>query len=667
MMSTHPAGSGDEPLWRPTQETLDASALRHYLDWLGRRRGLEFGEYRSLWEWSVTDLAGFWSSVWEFFGLDRVSRYDAVLAEEHMPGARWFTGARINFAERCLANEREAEPAVVAVGEDAVAVPTSWTQLRREVAAVAATLRELGVQPGDYVAGYLPNIAEAVVAVLATAAIGAVWTAASPDFGTPSVLARLAQARPVVLIAADGYRYGGKEHERTSTAAELVAGLPSVRALITIGHLRPADATAWLPASAGTIQVRWAEAVERDAALEFADVPFGHPLWTLWSSGTTGAPKGITHGHGGITVELLKALALGCDVRAGDRYFFVTSTSWMVWNFLVGGLLLGATIICYDGSPSYPDVDGAWRIAEATGADVVGVGAGYLIAGHKAGATPAQRYDLRNLRSILQTGSTLPAESWQWTSAQVRPGVWLQSVCGGTDICSALAAASPLLPVYAGRISAPALGVALEAWDEQGRPVVGEQGELVVTRPLPSMPLYLLGDPEGSRYHDSYFATYPGVWRHGDWIVLGADQSVTVLGRSDSTLNRMGVRMGSADIYAVLDQIPEIADSLVLGIEQPDGGYSMPLYVVPSAGAELDHALRARIVSAIRTQLSPRHVPDAIIQAPAIPRTLTGKRLEVPVKRILQGDNVSAGSPGAITHPEALAWFAAHAGTTSPA
>src|SRR5829696_1666185 len=647
-----------QPLWEPTPASLERAEMTRYLRRLAERTGRTFSSYDQLWQWSVEDLDGFWASVWDHFGLDAVSSYDAVLAEERMPGAVWFPGARVNFAERCLASGDPDDLALLLVGEDPdglrAPVEVTYAQLRRQVAAVAATLRGLGVRPGDRIAGYLPNIAEAVVGLLATAAVGAVWTVASPDFGTPSVLARLGQADPVLLIAADGYRFGGKPYDRRATVAELVAGLPSVRHVLTVDNLSvPA---VWdLPVP----QVGWAEALSAGAELDFADTGFSDPLWILWSSGTTGAPKGIVHSHGGIVLGLLKAVGLHGDVRRRDRFYFVTSTSWMIWNFMVGSLLLGATAVLHDGSPTWPDVDGAWRVTELTRADVVGVGAGYLMAGSNAGASPGRTLDLGPLRAIMQTGSTLPDHAWVWTCEQVKPGVQLQSISGGTDVCSALAGANPMQPVYAGRIPAAELGVALDAWDPDGKPVVEQEGELVVTRPLPSMPLYFLNDPEGKRYHDSYFDTFPGVWRHGDWITVHSDRSISVSGRSDSTLNRMGVRMGSAEIYAVVEQLPEVADSLVLGVERPDGSYLMPLFVVPAEGVVVDGALRDRIKATIRRELSPRHVPDEIVGVRAVPRTLTGKKLEVPVKRILQGAAPAAvASPGAVSDYDLLAWFA---------
>jgi acetoacetyl-CoA synthetase len=641
-------------LWRPSPEHLARSNLTSFLQWLRATRGLSFTSYAELWRWSVTELTDFWAALWDYYALDEASGYDEVLADRTMPGARWFPGARVNFAERCLAASNTARPALVSVTESNEPVDTSWRELHDEVAALTATLRELGVGPGDHVAAYLPNIREAVVALLATVALGAIWTACSPDFGVPSVLARFRQVDPVVLFAADGYTYGGKDFDRRAQAAELLDGLPSVRHLITI---RRRTTGSW-PIRAGVSAHEW-PAPAPGAEIDFADVSFDHPLWVLWSSGTTGVPKGIVHGHGGIVVELLKSLGLGADLRPSDRYMFLTSTSWMVWNYLVGGLLHGATVVLYDGSPTFPDVNGAWQIAERTGTTVLGVGAGYLMAGEKAGAEPRTRADLSQLRTILQTGSTLAPSAWRWVYTHVSPEVWLQSVCGGTDVCSALAGAAADLPVRTGRISAPALGVALASWSPEGTPLTGEQGELVVTEPLPSMPLRLVADPNRQRYHDSYFDHFPGVWRHGDWITTHDDLSIIVAGRSDATLNRMGVRMGSADIYAVVERFDEIADSLVIGAELPDGGYTMPLFVVLTPGARLDAALRGRIAQAIRTELSPRHVPDDIVAAPAVPRTLTGKKLETPIKRILQGTPpAQVTSAGAITDEKVLDWYA---------
>ncbi|MFF1256030.1 acetoacetate--CoA ligase [Streptomyces sp. NPDC058321] len=635
------------------------SNITEFLAWLAQERGLSFTDYAELWRWSTDDLPGFWSAVWEFYGLDTVSDYDEVLADARMPGATWFTGARLNFAQQCLARATDERPALIAVTETGDPVEISWDRLTREVAGMAEALREMGVGPGDCVAGYLPNVPQAVVALLATAAVGATWTVCAPEFGTPSVLARLGQVRPTVLVAADGYRHGGKAYDRRPHIAEILDGLPTIRHLVAVDRLHTSAAGPAWSQRPDVAQHEWSGMADREAQLDYADVPFEHPLWILWSSGTTGVPKGIVHGHGGIVVELLKALGLGVDLRADDRYLFHTSTSWMVWNFMVAGLLHGSTLVLYDGSPTHPDANGLWRIAERTRATTVGVGAAYLVAAEKAGAHPAAATDLAALRTILQTGSAMPDNTWHWVRDRLAPKARLQSICGGTDICSVLAGDSPLLPVRTGRISGPSLGVALASWDAAGQPLVGQQGELVVTAPLPSMPLRFVDDPDDERYRSSYFDVYPGVWRHGDWVTMDPDLSVVVAGRSDSTLNRMGVRMGSADLYAVVERLTRIADSLVIGAELPDGRYYMPLFVVPADGERFDDALRAEVVGAIRHSLSPRHVPDAVVPIEAVPRTLTGKKLEVPVKRILQGARVTeVSAEGAVTRPDMLAWFA---------
>ncbi|WP_407555328.1 acetoacetate--CoA ligase [Streptomyces sp. Pv4-95] len=646
-------------LWSPSPATTGNANVTAFMRWLEQERGLSFADYPELWRWSSTDVSAFWSAVWEFYGLDEVSDYDEVLPDRSMPGASWFPGARMNFSQRCFAQATDVRPALISMSEGGIPVETTWEELRHDVAALAAALRDMGVGPGDRVAGYLTNTPHAVIGLLASAAVGAVWTVCSPDFGTPSVLGRLRQAEPTVLIATDGYPYGGKEFDRRREVAEIVEGLPTLRHLITVDQLRASPSPPPWPLTPGVEQHAWAALLTEHVPLTFADVPFDHPLWILWSSGTTGMPKGIVHSHGGIVVELLKALGLGADLRGEDRYFFHTSTSWMVWNFMVGGLLHGATIVLYDGSPTWPDVNGVWAVAGQTGATMVGVGAAYLMAAEKADAYPATELDLSAVRSVLQTGSSLPASAWRWVQDRLPGDVWLQSICGGTDICSVLAGGSPLLPVRVGRIQAPALGVALAAWDTGGRPVTGEQGELVVTTPLPSMPLRFVSDPDDERYRASYFDVYPGVWRHGDWVTVDSDLSIVVAGRSDSTLNRMGVRMGSADIYEIVEGMTQIADSLVIGAEMPDGQYFMPLFVVLSEGATLDERTRQSINTSIRQQLSPRHVPDTIVQIAGVPRTLTGKKLEVPVKRLLQGaDLTDIAAEGATTHPEMLRWFA---------
>lgn len=652
--------------WAPTPESIASSTLAAYLDEIRRTRGIDLHDYPSLWRWSVTELGPFWASVWDFFALGPRPPDDEVLAVERMPGAVWFPGARINFAARCLTVGEPAKTALLHVTEDGTQSALTYAALRHEVDRVAAGLRALGVLPGDHVAAYLTNRAEAVVGLLACAAIGAVWTIVAPDLGTPTCRSRLEQVDPVALIAVPSYRHGGRVHDRREALGELVAALPTLRHVILAegpdsgtDELERCAASAASAAPGGSAEAVWVGWRDLPDAAEgsspFENTTFDHPLWVLWSSGTTGAPKGIVHGHGGITLELLKALALASDVRTEDVFLFVTSTSWMVWNFLVGGLLLGATVVLHEGSPTYPDINGGWRAAAATGATVVGAGAAYLQAGQRAGARPGEAVNLDRMRILLQTGSTLPPTTWEWVMDAVHPRVWLQSISGGTDVCSVLAGANPLQPVRAARLVGPSLGVALAAWDANGAPVVGSEGELVITRPMPSMPLRFVRDPDGERYRDAYFSPWPGVWRHGDYVTVEPNGSILISGRSDATLNRQGIRMGSADIYAVVDSLEGVADSLIVGVDCPDGTYWMPLFIVPQPGYVVDSVLRERIRQAIRRSLSPRHVPDEILEAPVVPRTPTGKKLEVPVKRLLQ-DVVAGGR--ADDERGALAWFA---------
>jgi acetoacetyl-CoA synthetase len=631
-----------EPLWRPSADRVERANMTRYLRWLGERRGIELGSYDQAWRWSVDDLDGFWSSIWELFGVGGPAPSPA-LAERRMPGARWFPGARLNHAELSL-RRRDDHPALLFANEAGERGTVSYAELARRVAAAAAGLRRLGVAKGDRVVAYLPNVPETVVAMLATASIGAIWSSCAPEFGVSSVVDRFAQIEPKVLVAVDGYRYGGVWRDRRDALAEIRRRLPTLTATVLLGDQAGDGTVAWEQLLGGG-----------EAEPAFEEVAFDHPLWVLYSSGTTGLPKAIVHGHGGIALELLKSLALHLDLGPADRFLWFTTTGWMMWNFLVGGLLLGATVVLYDGSPGHPDMGALWHLAASSGITYFGTSAAYVLACMKAGIEPAGDVDLSRLRSIGSTGSPLPPEGFAWLYRHVAADVLVGSVSGGTDVCTAFVESCPLLPVYPGEIQCRALGAKVEAFDEQGRSVVGRVGELVITEPLPSMPLRFWNDPDGERYRDSYFSTWPGVWRHGDWIEITPRGSCVISGRSDSTLNRGGVRTGTAELYRVVEGLDEVVDSLVVDVSEPGGDGRLLLFVVLRPGVELDDGLRRRIEAALRAELSPRHVPDEIHAIAEVPRTLSGKKLEVPVKRVLTGTPLDeAVSEGALANPEAV-------------
>jgi len=650
-----------QPQWLPDPSVASGSAMARF----GRSCVAEYGapikdggeDYQSLWAWSVADPTTFWAAVWKFFDVRSSEGYREVLSADPMPRARWFEGARLNYVDQVFRHGRGEDAALIDVAEAAdgdgyAERVLSWSQLRQQVAGFSATLRGLGVGAGDRVVGYLPNVAEAVVAFLASASIGAVWASCGQDYAAGAAAARFGQLEPVVMVAADGYRFAGKARDRRDEVRELVGKLPTVRATVLVPRLG-------LPVDLPSRVLMWADTTAERGELVVDPVASDHPLWVLFSSGTTGRPKGIVHGHGGILLEHLKVLGLHQDMGAGDRFFWYTTPSWMVWNYLVGGLLTGSTVLCYDGSPSWPTPDALWALTARYGVTCFGASPGYVAACQKAEADPGTEYDLSALRLFGSSGSHLPADAYGWLSAHVGSRVQVVSTSGGTDVASAFAGAAPTLPVWPGELSGPCLGVALDAWDPSGRPVRGAVGELVITQPMPSMPLYFWSDSTGEKYREAYFDAYPDVWRHGDWITITERGSVVVHGRSDSTLNRNGVRMGSADIYQVVESLAEVDEALVIGAEQPGGEYWMPLFVRLARGSELDDALAERIRAAIRTHASPRHVPDHIIAVAAIPHTRTGKKLEVPIKRILQGAAESqVVDPGAVDDPTLLGWFA---------
>jgi acetoacetyl-CoA synthetase len=618
------------PLWEPPAELVERAVMTRYM----RERGFE--NYADLWQWSVDDIDAFWASIWDFFGLE--GSYDRVLASRDMPGAQWFPGAQVNYAEHLFRGKRDDAVAIVHASELRDLSELTWGELRRQTASMIARLRALGVERGDRVAAYMPNIPEATAAFLACASIGAVWSSCSPDFGPRSVIDRFAQIEPKVLLAVDGYRYNGRDFDRRETVARIAAETGGE--VLTFGYL---DGAGWPDEPAG------------ESAFE--PVPFDHPLWVLYSSGTTGLPKAIVQGHGGILLEHLKKLHLHIDAQAGDRLFWFTTTGWMMWNFLTSGLLTDAAIVLYDGSPAQPDMNVLWDLAEQARITTFGTSAAYIASCMKAGVEPAAGRDLSQLRAVGSTGSPLSPEAFRWIYDHVGDDTWLFSTSGGTDLCTAFVGGCPLLPVYEGELQARSLGASVEAWDPDGRPLIGEVGELVITEPMPSMPLYFWNDPDGERYRDSYFSTYPGIWRHGDWIEITERGTAIISGRSDSTINRGGIRMGTAEIYRAVLAVDDVVDALVVDIAR-DGEDWMPLFVVLREGAELDDELVKRIRTRIREDCSPRHVPDEVVAVAEVPRTLSGKVLELPVKRILMGTAPEkAASRDSLQNPQALDFF----------
>jgi acetoacetyl-CoA synthetase len=640
-------------LWEPSAAMKEQANLTHYMRWLAQEKGLHFRDYETLWTWSVDHLEDFWASLWDYFKIKASQPYTTVLSRPTMPGAQWFTGAELNYAEHAFRNRTTAYPAIISQSETRPLAELSWDDLYQRVAAVANMLRSWGVKRGDRVVNYMPNIPETVIAFLATASLGAVWSSCAPEFGTQSVIDRFQQIEPKVLFAIDGYSYNGKRIDRRAILSELQNALPTLQKTVILPY-----AFADTVAEAYSNAVLWQDIVQGEHELTFEQVPFDHPLWVLYSSGTTGLPKAIVQGQGGILLEHLKQFALSSNMQPGARFFWYTTTGWMMWNFLVSGLLNGTTILLYDGSPAYPTINRLWEFAERTGMTFFGTSAGFILSCMKAGIEPGQTYDLSKLRALGSTGSPLPPEGFQWIYEHIRRDIWLASISGGTDVCSAFLGGSPFLPVRAGELQCRSLGARVEAFDEQGNALIDEMGELVITRPMPSMPIYFWNDPNGAKYLNSYFDVYPGIWRHGDWIKITPAGSAIIYGRSDSTINRKGIRMGSSEIYRVVEDLPEVLDSLVIGLERPGGNYYLPLFVVLKPGYELNDALQQKIRTELRTHLTPHHVPDEIVAIAEVPRTLSGKKLEVPIKKLFLGTPLEkAVSVGALANPQALQFF----------
>jgi acetoacetyl-CoA synthetase len=642
-------------IWRPSAAMVEGSQMAAFARWAEARHGRGFDGYADLHRWSVTELEEFWGSIWEYFDLQADGDPGRVLVGDSMPGAEWFPDLRLSYAEHVLAGRDDDEVALVHASELRPLTELTWGELRAQVAACAGGLRGLGVEAGDRVVSYLPNIAEAVIAFLASASVGAVWSSCSPDFGVATVADRFAQIEPKVLFAPDGYRYGGRDFDRLAAVAELQERLPSLRHTVVLPYLGAAPDLGGLRDA-----ILWEELLARGqgAELEFARLPFDHPLWILYSSGTTGLPKAIVHGQGGILLEHIKQIALQFDLRPGDRFFWFTTTGWMVWNFLVSGLLGKAEIVLFDGNPGHPDLGTLWDLAERARVGTFGVSAAYIGACMKAGIEPAAGRDLTAMTAVGSTGSPLSPEGFDWIYEQLGADTWLASGSGGTDVCTGFVGGVPILPVYKGELQGAALGSALEAWSDDGEALVDQVGELVITRPMPSMPVYFWNDPDGTRYRESYFDTFPGVWRHGDWVEMTQRGSAVIYGRSDSTINRGGIRMGTSEIYRAVLEHDDIVDALVVDVPRRGTEGWMALFVVLRDGADLDDRLRADLARRIRERCSPRHVPDEVFAIAEVPRTLSNKVLEVPVKRILMGIPASeVASRDSLANPAALDWF----------
>ncbi|HZF15085.1 MAG TPA: acetoacetate--CoA ligase [Steroidobacteraceae bacterium] len=648
-------------LWTPGAERFAISRLPPYLQWLERERGLKFADYEALWQWSVRDLEAFWQSLWDYFKIQSGAPHSRVLANRKMPGADWFPGARLNYAEHILRNERPDAEAFVHFSERTPLTPVSWTELGARVRIVATELRAMGLRPGDRVAGYLPNGPEAVVALLATTSIGAIWSACGPDFGTRGVLDRFTQLAPKVIFCVDGYQYAGKPFSRKAELREILAGLPSIEHVVYLPYLNAHDRE---PIAKHC--VLWQDLIDRPpvAAKDFSfeRVPFNHPLWILFSSGTTGLPKAIVHGHGGILLEQLKLMHFHMDVPRRGRMFFFTTTGWMMWNFMVSSMLADVVPVLYDGNPAWPEPDILWKAVEQSGACYFGASPTYQQIQEKNGIVPRERYDLSKLLTITLAGSPVSPECMLWFYENVKKDLWVQTGSGGTDVCTGFTGGVQTQPVYAGEMQARSLGIAAYAFNAKGESVIDEVGELVITEPMPSMPVSFWNDPDGRKYLESYFQEYPGIWRHGDFFRVNRRGGCFVSGRSDATLNRHGIRIGTAEIYRSLATLPGVDDSLIVSLDLPGGHFFMPLFVKLANGAKLDAGFEERIRRKLRSDYSPRHVPDKIYQVDDIPLTLTGKKLEVPVRRILMGvAPEKAVNRDAVANPRALDFFVDYA------
>ena len=651
-----------QTLWQPSQQWVESSNLHLYRQWLKQTRKLEFADYQAFRRWSIEHLDDFWQSIWDYFHIEASTPPRAVLGKRTMPGAEWFPGSRLNWAQHIMSKEKPGKTALLYCSETLPLTEMGWTELAGDVRKLATQLRALGIKPGDRVAAYLPNTPEAVTALLATASIGAIWSSCSPDFGTPSVLDRLSQISPRVLFCCDGYQYKGKPFNRKQEVEAIIRALPTVEKVIYLPYLNKADSSLPVPAA-----ILWQDIMSGPAVtaadFKFEQVPFDHPLWILFSSGTTGLPKAIVHGHGGILLEQHKLCILHYDLKPDDRMFFFTTTGWMMWNFVVCSMLAEARPILYDGNPTWPEADTLWKVMDEAGARLFGASPTLQQMQENAGIVPKDKFRFEKLGAIMLAGSPVSAECTNWFYQNVKADMLVGPGSGGTDICSGFCGPMPGMDVKAGIIQMPHLGVDLRAFDDQGNTLVNEVGEFVVTQPMPSMPLYFWNDPGNARYIETYFSDYPGIWRQGDYLMLDQDDGCYVLGRSDATLNRYGVRIGTAEIYRSVNGLAEVVDSIIVNLELSGGRFFMPLFVKLQPGITLNDEIKQKINARLRKDYSPRHVPDEIFQVDDVPYTLTGKKMEVPVRKILLGFPLEkSANRDAMSNPHSLDYFIAFKG-----
>ena len=646
-------------LWQPDETRVAEANITRFAAWLSEHEGVTTDDYATLWQWSVDEPDRFWLAIWRYFDVAPAVPPTHALADARMPGAEWFPGMKLNYVEHVYRHDADDVPAVLCQPESGPVQTLSWHEMRRQTAALAQSLTDLGVGPGDRVVAYMQNIPETIVAFHAVASIGATWSVCAPDLGVQGVLDRFSQIEPVVLIASDGYRYGGKDYDRKQTLDKLIAGLPTLRALICLSCIAETAPDGLEPADGRDFSyLAWGDATAGKHALTPLAVDFAHPLWIVYSSGTTGKPKAIVHSHGGILLEHLKQISLQLDIGAGDRFMWFSSTAWMMWNYNIAGLLVGATVCLYDGNPGKPDLNRLWQVVDELRVSYFGAGAAFFEACKNAGLSPRTRFAFAYLRSMGATGSPLLPEVFDWIYSDVGDDIFLSSISGGTDFASACVCGAPTLPVWRGEIACRSLGCAVYAYDDDAQPVTDAVGELVITEPMPSMPVCFWHDDNDEKYRDAYFSTYPGVWRHGDWIRITSRGSAIIYGRSDSTINRQGIRMGTSELYQVVEALPEIVDSLVVDLEFMGKKSYLPLFVVLADGAALDDELVARIRSGVREQLSPRHVPDDIFAVADIPRTFSGKKMEIPVRRLLLGQTEAAAvNRDTMANPDSIDWF----------